>query len=178
MMNKKGQQITLTTLSGIVVIMVVAILIFTISTQIIKDVQDDQLTTLLVSETNETLTANATLTQVDRLGVDNTTEVVHNGTGGGEILTRHTHYELTTLGAFTILPDAAGTTGNVVVNISYNHTDDVFSASFNVSGNGLTSMINLSGQFANVGTIIGAALIIFILITAFAFVGIKGVQLR
>ncbi len=51
-------------------------------------------------------------------------------------------------------------------------------AAFNVSENGLRSFLNLTGQFGNIGTVIGAGLIIGILVTAFAFVGAKGVQVR
>lgn len=48
------------------------------------------------------------------------------------------------------------------------------SAAANVSSNGLTGMLNLSGQFGNIGTVIGAGLIIGILVAAFAFSRLGG----
>lgn len=49
-------------------------------------------------------------------------------------------------------------------------------AAYNVSSNGLTGLLNVSGQLGNIGTVIGAAVIIGILVAAFAFAGIGGVR--
>lgn len=54
---------------------------------------------------------------------------------------------------------------DVVADVNADQTAN--SAAANVSTNGLTGLINLSGQFGNVGTVIGAALIIGVLITGF-----------
>lgn len=51
------------------------------------------------------------------------------------------------------------------------------SAQFNVSGNTVLSITNITDQFGNTGTVIGAGLIIGILLTAFV-VGRGGVQFR
>lgn len=59
--------------------------------------------------------------------------------------------------------------GDIVADINAGQT--VNSAAANVSNNGLTGVLNLSSQFGNIGTVIGAGLIIGILITAFAFAG-------
>lgn len=59
--------------------------------------------------------------------------------------------------------------GDIVSDINADQTAN--SAAANISSNGLTGVLNLSAQFGNIGTVIGAGLIIGILIAAFAFAG-------
>ncbi len=58
-------------------------------------------------------------------------------------------------------------TSDIVADVNADQTAN--SAAANVSRDGLTGMVNLSGQFGNIGTVIGAGLIIAILVAAFAF---------
>lgn len=55
---------------------------------------------------------------------------------------------------------------DIVADVNADQTAN--SAAANVSANGLTGLLNLSGQFGNIGTVVGAGLIIGILIAAFA----------
>jgi len=57
--------------------------------------------------------------------------------------------------------------GDIVSDINADQTAN--SAARNISGNTLTGILNFTGQLGNVGTVLGAALIITVLIGAFMF---------
>lgn len=77
---------------------------------------------------------------------------------------------LQNLGAIVLLLVVAGLVAtfasDIVSDINADQTTN--SAAANASSNTLTGLLNLTGQFGNVGTVIGAGLIIGILLTAFA----------
>lgn len=56
--------------------------------------------------------------------------------------------------------------GDIISDVNADQTAG--SAADNISENGQTGLLNLSGQFGNIGTVIGAGLIIGILVAAFA----------
>lgn len=57
-------------------------------------------------------------------------------------------------------------TADVVATVQDTQTAN--SAAFNVSGNGLTGMLNLSSQFATIGTVVGLVLIVISLVAGFS----------
>ena len=77
---------------------------------------------------------------------------------------------LQNLGAIVLLLVVAGLVATLASDIvsDINADQTANSAAANASSNTLTGLLNLTGQFGNVGTVIGAGLIIGILLTAFA----------
>ena len=56
-------------------------------------------------------------------------------------------------------------TGDVVSTVQATQTAN--SVAYNISGNGLTGMLNLSSQFSTIGTIVGLVLIVISLVAGF-----------
>lgn len=181
--SKKGQQITLQTVSVVIITIIVVGLIATFAAQITDDVNDDFGSTSLSTTVNESFTNNGTLANVGTptIGnnIDNVSEVITNNSQGNTTeLVSNTHYELSDRGVFNVLTDVAGLPDtDWDLNVTYNFTVFAEDAAFNASRNTLTSIINLTGQFGNLGTIVGAALIIGLLLVAFA-VSRSGAQFR
>jgi len=92
-----------------------------------------------------------------------TTVVDSNGTlvsPGNYTCSRGLGIDILNVGGWT-----SGATTAITVNYTYAEGD----VTFNATGNGLLAEVNLSNQLATIGTIIGIAVLIGIIISAFAF---------
>jgi len=171
--DKKAQQINLQTISVVIITIIIVGLIATFAAQITDDVNDDFGSTSVSTTVNESFTNNGTLANVGTpiIGnnIDNVSEVITNNSQGNTTeLVSNTHYELSDRGVFNVLHGPAGLSAtDWDLNVTYNFTVFAEDAAFNSSRNTLTSITNLTGQFGNLGTIVGAALIIALLLTAF-----------
>ena len=180
--NKQGQ-VGSVFISGVGGAIAFGVLIITLSLlgQVLLQQQDAQGVQTSATTTNETLTANVTLantgTPTIPNNIHNTTEVVWNNSAGVIVqLTSSTDYTLTTGGVFNISPETAGIdSADWNVNITYTYTIFAEDASYNITGGGLSGMLNVGNLAPTMGLVFGIVLVLSLLImVVLIFGGVGG----
>ena len=164
--NKKGQIDNLLTFA---IIFGVSVLGLALIGGLIQDVRTNAINTQTRTLTNESI-LNPTLgvlqqfptfgndtqaTSVTNSSVNVSNQTIAIGQGA-------TGFQVTVTNQLNISSGDAGDTWNVTY--TYNRNED--DLSFNTSSRGLTGMLNLSGQFGNIGTVIAIVVIIGMLVAA------------
>lgn len=150
---------------------VVLVLAVALTAQVLKANQDNQGSTSTSLKVNESRSTNGSLlhagTPTITNNIANGSAVVRNisdASGTTQVLVQGTHYNLTSAGFFTILPQAAGlASGSWKVNVSYNYTVFDETAAYNVSAKGLTGTLNVGDLVPTLGIVFGTILILSLL---------------
>lgn len=178
MRNKRGQ-VGKIFLGGVFGAVAFGVMILAVSllAQVLDTNQDTLYDTAYLNVVNESHATNGTLTYAETRildgftnNIDNTTEVVWNVTDDvGVQLTRNTMYTLTKTGDFKIIPDVAGVaSGGWNVNITYNYTSFVPTASYNISVSGQTGALSVGGLMPTMGIVFGILLVLSVLLIGFS----------
>ena len=131
-----------------------------------SDIAGDMSLTTVVNEsvtyTNNTFTALANNARAVLTCIE-----VRNGSANADIISPSNYTCTEGAGINVLLTDASGEI-DTNVNVSYSYSDG--DEGYNVSNAGLTGIQNTTGYLGTIGTIIGVAVLIGIVILAFTFV--------
>lgn len=168
-MSKKGQ-VTLTTSPSVILAFALLILVAGAMSIAVVSFRDTQLTsrTSLESDTFVSVNASAKSYQSDANLQGCSSVVLYNGTNKDVVTSEFTLVSSTTNCTALLFNN---TLNGVTITANYTKANDLLTDGYNASNNGATSLSNLSAQFSTIGTIIGVALLVGIVIGAFALFG-------
>jgi len=168
--SKRGQ-IGLNDIPRVAVLIILAILTLSFGALIMNSVEDIALKTGTNTITNESDTATFNVNfSLGNDRIDSATYVLSSST---EVIAA-ANFTLDAAAGRVNLTNSSGsglfnTASTLVVNSTYDHTTDILSADVNVTRDGKLTVLNISTLIPTAGTVLGAALIIGILLAAFAF---------
>lgn len=168
MLKDKRGQITLATLSGVILTFIIVVVLMSVGGEVQVGTRDAIKNTVTYSFTNESITP-VLNTNVSVPGSDKPDAAVLTNTFNAyfnDDLIDSSNYTIFANGNFQILNTSLN---NTAINVTYDQTQSAQDEDYNISSNGLTGLDNMSGKLGLLGTIIILAAVLGIVVSAFAF---------